>query len=53
MLPPVVIGRQTSLVLEVLQGLAPGDSVVTSGQNNLVDQSEVVVLSALGEKVQP
>ncbi len=49
----VILGRQTSAALEVLQGLEPGDSVVTSGQNNLVDQAKVMVVSALGEKVQP
>jgi len=43
---PVVVGQQTATFLEVLQGLEEGDSVVTSGQSNLLDQSRVLVLSA-------
>ena len=43
---PIVVGRLTATALEVLQGLEEGDSVVTSGQSNLVDRSRVLVLSA-------
>ncbi len=42
----VILGRQTATVLEVLQGVSEGDSIVTSGQNNLVDQARVIVVSA-------
>lgn len=41
----VVIGRQTTTALEVLQGLEEGDSVVTSGHSNIVDRARVVVLT--------
>lgn len=43
---PVLVGQQTATFLEVLEGLEEGDSVVTSGQSNLVDRSRVLVLSA-------
>src|SRR5512140_537134 len=39
----VVVGRQTATLLEVLQGLEEGDSVVTSGHSNLVDRARVLV----------
>jgi RND family efflux transporter MFP subunit len=41
----VVIGKQSAESLEALSGLSPGDTVVISGQNNLVDQALVVVVS--------
>jgi RND family efflux transporter MFP subunit len=41
----VIIGRQSSEFLEVASGLAEGDTVVTSGQNNLVDQARVQIVS--------
>ena len=41
----VVIGRQSSDLLEAASGLEAGDSVVVSGQNNLVDQARVQVVS--------
>jgi RND family efflux transporter MFP subunit len=41
----VVIGRQSSELLEVASGLAEGDTVVTSGQNNLTDQARVQIVS--------
>jgi RND family efflux transporter MFP subunit len=47
----IVVGRQTAVALEVLQGLEEGDSVVTSGHSNLVDRSRVIVLSS--EERQP
>ncbi len=45
----IVLGRQTATVLEVLDGLSSGDSVVTSGQNNLVDRARVLVVSGRTE----
>jgi RND family efflux transporter MFP subunit len=41
----VVIGRQSADLLEVASGLAEGDTVVTSGQNNLIDQTQVQIVS--------
>jgi RND family efflux transporter MFP subunit len=41
----VVIGRQSAELLEVASGLAEGDTVVTSGQNNLTDQARVQIVS--------
>ncbi len=41
----VVIGKQSADLLEVTTGLAEGDTVVVSGQNNLVDQSRVHVVA--------
>ncbi len=41
----VVIGKQSTDLLEVTTGLAEGDTVVVSGQNNLVDQSRVHVVA--------
>ncbi len=41
----VVIGRQTNEMLEVVEGLSEGDTVVTSGQNNLSDNARVAVFS--------
>ncbi|HTO94541.1 MAG TPA: efflux RND transporter periplasmic adaptor subunit [Bacteroidota bacterium] len=43
-LTPVVIGRQSANRFEVTAGLATGDTVVTSGQNNLVDGARVQVV---------
>jgi RND family efflux transporter MFP subunit len=40
----VVIGNQSAGLLEVASGLAEGDTVVTSGQNNLVDGARVQVV---------
>ena len=44
-LRPVVIGRQSSELFEVASGLEEMDTVVTSGQNNLVDGTRVQVVS--------
>ena len=41
----IVIGKQSTDSFEVASGLAEGDTVVTSGQNNLVDGSRVQVVS--------
>ncbi len=41
----VVIGKHSTDLLEVTTGLAEGDTVVVSGQNNLVDQSRVHVVA--------
>ncbi len=40
----ITIGRESGQFLEVLNGLAEGDLVVTSGQNNLSDNSKVLVV---------
>jgi len=40
----VVIGRQSSEYLEVLSGISQGDTIVISGQNNLVDGSKVTII---------
>jgi hypothetical protein len=44
-LRPVVIGNQTAELFEVVSGLEEMDTVVVSGQNNLVDGSRVQVVS--------
>jgi RND family efflux transporter MFP subunit len=44
-LTSVVIGKQSADLFEVTSGLAEGDTVVTSGQNNLVDRARVQVVS--------
>jgi len=41
----VVIGKQSADRLEVASGLAEGDTVVVSGQNNLVDQARVQIIN--------
>jgi RND family efflux transporter MFP subunit len=41
----VVIGKQSADLLEVASGLAEGDTVVVSGQNNLVDQAKVQIVN--------
>lgn len=41
----VVIGKQSADRLEVASGLAEGDSVVVSGQNNLVDRARVQIVN--------
>jgi RND family efflux transporter MFP subunit len=41
----IVIGKQTNEFLEVLNGLSQGDTIVVSGQNNLVDNAKVTVVS--------
>ncbi len=41
---PIVVGKQTNEYLEVLNGLREGDTVVTSGQNNLADSARVVIV---------
>jgi RND family efflux transporter MFP subunit len=40
----ITIGRESGQLLEVLNGLNEGDLVVTSGQNNLSDNSIVLVV---------
>ncbi len=44
-LAKIVIGKQTATHLEVLRGVGVGDSIVTSGQNNLSDESRVIVVN--------
>ena len=41
----VVIGKQSADRLEVASGLADGDTVVVSGQNNLVDRARVQIVN--------
>ncbi len=41
----ITVGTQSSELLEVLSGINEGDTVVTSGQNNLVDQARVTIVS--------
>lgn len=41
----VIIGNQSADLLEVASGLAEGDTVVISGQNNLVDKTRVQIVS--------
>ncbi len=43
---PIVVGKQTNDFFEVLRGLEEGDSIVTSGQNNLVDSTRVITALA-------
>ncbi len=43
-LKPFVVGRELHKDLEVLEGLAPGDSVVVSGQNELYNGANVLVI---------
>ena len=43
-LQPVVIGKQSAELLEATSGLAESDTIVTSGQNNLVDGSPVQIV---------
>jgi len=43
-LKPFVAGREIHKDLEVLGGVAPGDSVVISGQNELYDGAAIVVI---------
>jgi len=45
-LQQVVVGKQTNEYLEVLNGLSEGDTVVTSGQNNLVDKTKVLIVAS-------
>jgi RND family efflux transporter MFP subunit len=42
---PVVIGKQSADLLEVVSGLAEGDTAVISGQNNLVDRARVQIVN--------
>jgi RND family efflux transporter MFP subunit len=41
----VVIGKQSADLLEVVSGLAEGDTTVISGQNNLVDRARVQIVN--------
>ena len=41
----VVIGRQSSEYLEVLNGISRGDSIVINGQNNLVNGTRVIIIN--------
>jgi RND family efflux transporter MFP subunit len=45
-LQQIVVGKQTNEYLEVLNGLNEGDTVVTSGQNNLVDKTKVFIVDS-------
>lgn len=40
----ITIGRESGQFLEVLNGLEEGELVVTSGQNNLIDNVKVVIV---------
>ena len=42
----IVIGKQSAGLFEVTSGLAEGDTVVVSGQNNLVDGARVQVVKS-------
>jgi len=42
----IVVGQELQNTLEVLEGLAPGDSVVTSGQNELGEGTPVSVMKS-------
>jgi RND family efflux transporter MFP subunit len=42
----IVVGKQTNEYLEVLNGLSEGDTVVTSGQNNLVDKTRIIIVDS-------
>jgi hypothetical protein len=41
----VIIGRQSSEFLEVLNGISRGDTIVVSGQNNLVEGTRVNIVN--------
>ena len=41
----IVIGKQATDLFEVASGLTEGDTVVTSGQNNLADQTRVQIVN--------
>ena len=43
---PTTVTGTTNEYFEVLSGLNEGDTVVTSGQNNLVDNTRVVAVAA-------
>jgi RND family efflux transporter MFP subunit len=43
----IVIGKQSNKYLEVLDGLSLGDTVVTNGQNNLVENARVNIVGTL------
>jgi RND family efflux transporter MFP subunit len=45
LLTAFVVGRQAANLYEVASGLAEGDTVVISGQNNLVDGTKVHIVS--------
>jgi RND family efflux transporter MFP subunit len=45
-LQQIIVGKQTNEYLEVLNGISEGDTVVTSGQNNLVDKTRVIIVSS-------
>jgi RND family efflux transporter MFP subunit len=45
-LQQIVVGKQTNEYLEVMNGLREGDTVVTSGQNNLVDKTRVLIVGS-------
>jgi RND family efflux transporter MFP subunit len=42
----IIVGKQTNEYLEVLNGLGEGDTVVTSGQNNLVDKTRIIIVDS-------
>ncbi len=41
----IVVGREAGTSVEVIQGLAQGESIVVSGQNNLRDDAEIMVVN--------
>ncbi|TLU83618.1 MAG: efflux RND transporter periplasmic adaptor subunit [Chlorobium sp.] len=53
LLTPFIAGIEQQKHLEVLSGLAPGDSVVISGQNELYNGAAVIVISQQKNSVQP
>jgi RND family efflux transporter MFP subunit len=49
-LQPLVVGRQSADLFEVASGLSEGDTVVTSGQNNLADRARVKIVEQSSEQ---
>ncbi len=43
-LQAVVVGKESGDLIQILEGLQEGDTVVTNGQNNLADNTPVIVV---------
>ena len=41
----LVVGNQSGIYVQVLQGLSVGETIVVNGQNNLVDNLKVEILN--------
>ena len=41
--PRILMGRRSGGLIEVMEGLSPGDQIVTSGQNRLSNGAKVVI----------